>query len=172
MSKSSRFLSFFLSLFLVLIAGIEPTLSAEDVALSRARHQIEMLDDLYKTVIVLVTDRYVTDPSKYSGASAAKDLFATMKKNGWHDVRLIGLTDILNNPAVNAPKDDFEKTAKAKLSEGAPTYEELITIDGKRYLRKATPIPVVHERCAMCHVNFKDNQGIIGALSYTVPIVE
>ena len=41
-----------------------------------------MLDDLYKTVVVLVTEHYVTDPSILSAASAAKALFAAMKDGG------------------------------------------------------------------------------------------
>ena len=131
-----------------------------------------MLDTLYKTAIVLITDKYVTDPSKFSGASAAKALFDTMKENGFHEVRLVGLTDVLINPNINKPKDAFEEEAKKKLTGGEATHEEVVTIEGKRYLRKATPVPVVLEKCAMCHANFKDNDGIIGTLAYTVPIIE
>lgn len=155
---------------LVLIIGIST--AAEDTAVERTRQQVEMLDTLYKTAIVLITDKYVTDPSKFSGASAAKALFDTMKENGYHEVRLVGLTDTLINPSVNKPKDAFEKQAKEKLLAGEATHEEVVTLEGKRYLRKATPVPVVLEKCAMCHANFKDNDGVIGTLAYTVLLIE
>ncbi len=54
--------------------------SKEDPAITRTRQQIKMLDDLYKTAVVLITEHYVTDPSILSAASAAKALFAAMKK--------------------------------------------------------------------------------------------
>ncbi len=146
--------------------------AGEDSAVTRTRHQVEMLDTLYKTAIVLITDKYVTDPSKFSGASAAKMLFDTMDQNGYHEVRLVGLTEVLVNPGVNAPKDDFEKAAKEKILAGEATHEDVVTLEGKRYLRKATAVPVVLERCVMCHGNFAGNEGAIGSLMYTVPLIE
>jgi hypothetical protein len=67
-----------------------------------------MLDDLYKTVVVLITEHYVKDPTILPAASASKALFAEMKKKGWHEVRLLGLTDKLFNPD-NKPSDAFEQ---------------------------------------------------------------
>ncbi|MCK5188510.1 MAG: DUF3365 domain-containing protein [Methylococcales bacterium] len=144
----------------------------EDIAIKRTREQIRMLDDLYKTAVVLITEHYVTDPSILSAASAAKALFAAMKKNGWHDVRLVGLTDILNNPSENAPRDAFEKQAKKRLLAGESSHEEVISKNGKRFLRMATPVPVVMKKCIMCHANFEGNNGNIGTLSYIVPVIE
>ena len=144
----------------------------EDPAVARTRHQVEMLDTLYKTAIVLITDKYVTDPSKFSGASAAKAIFDTMNEHGYHEVRLVGLTDVLVNPGINKPKDAFEEQAKQKILSGEATHEEVVTIEYKRYLRKATAVPVVLERCVMCHANFKGNEGAIGSLMYTVPLIE
>ena len=172
MTKRNRFFVLFLAFSMALVLIVEIATASEDPAVLRTRQQVEMLDTLYKTAIVLITDKYVTDPSKFSGASAAKALFDTMKENGYHEVRLVGLTDTLINPSVNKPMDAFEEEAKRKLTSGEPTHEEVVTIEGKRYLRKATPVPVVLEKCAMCHANFKDNDGIIGTLSYTVPLVE
>ena len=146
--------------------------ASDDPAIARTSQQVDMLDTLYKSTIILVTDKYVSDPSKFSGASAAKALFDTMRAEGFHEVRLVGLTDVLINPAINRPKDDFEIEAKKRLLNGAPTYEEVISIDGKRFLRKATAVPVVLEKCAMCHANFKDNDGVIGSLMFTVPVLE
>ena len=172
MPKRNRLFTLFITLFLSLVLVIGISIAAEDPAVERTRQQVEMLDTLYKTAIVLITDKYVTDPSKFSGASAAKALFDTMKENGYHEVRLVGLTDTLINPSANKPKDAFEEQAKEKLLAGKPSHEEVVTLDGKRYLRKATPVPVVLEKCAMCHANFKDNDGVIGTLAYTIPLVE
>jgi len=144
----------------------------KDAAIERTREQVRMLDDLYKTAVVLITEHYVNDPGTLSAASAAKALFAAMKKKGWHDSRLVGFTDVLFNADENSPKDAFERTAKEKLLAGAPAHEEVVEKQGKRYLRVATQVPVVMEKCVMCHANFKDKKGAIGALSYTVPMIE
>ena len=118
---SIAFLSF------IVIFSTETLLAAEDPAITRTRQQALMLDDLYKTVIVLVTEHYVKDPSILSAATAGKAIFAAMKEKGWHEVRLVGLTDIITNPE-NKPKDDFEKTAKEKLLDGDASYEKVVVL--------------------------------------------
>jgi hypothetical protein len=92
-----------------------------------------------------------------------------MKKAGWCDVRLLGLTDVIGDQD-DVPRDAFEQTAAKKL--GETSYEEVLVKDGKRYLRVATSIPVVSENCVMCHANFKGDKGDVGALSYTVPMIK
>lgn len=145
--------------------------TAQDAAVDRTREQVKMLDDLYKTAVVLITEHYVDDPSTLSAASAAKALFDAMKKKGWHDVRLVGLTDAIVND-VNKPMDAFEREAKTKLLAGEASHEAVVTESGKRYLRFATPVPVVMEKCVMCHESYKGNDGIIGTLAYKVPLIE
>ena len=54
----------------------------DNAAVARTRQQVLMLDDLYKTAIVAITEHYVNDPSILSAASAAKVLFAAMKAKG------------------------------------------------------------------------------------------
>ncbi len=141
-------------------------------AIDRTRRQILMLDDLYKTAVVAITEHYVNDPSTLSAASAAKVLFAAMKKNGWHEARLLGFTDVLFNASENAPKDEFENKAKTALLGGAANYEEVVSKGGKDYLRMATAVPVVMEKCIMCHADFKDKKGAIGAIAYTVELIQ
>ena len=167
-SKTSSRIRYF-GLALAFLAG--PAMAADDAAVERTRQQVRMLDDLYKTAVVLITEHYVEDPSTLSAASAAKALFAAMKEKGWHDVRLVGLTDVIINPE-NKPIDEFEEAAKEKLLAGEAGHEQVVEEDGKTYLRMATPLPVVMEKCVMCHANFKDNEGNIGTLSYTVPLVD
>ena len=143
----------------------------DDPAVARARKTVAMLDDIYKTTVVLITEHYVTEKSSLAAGEAAQALFAAIKKKGWHEVRLI---DAAGEPIVdgNRPKDDFEKAAVAALKSGKSGYEQVIEKDGKRYLRSATPIPVVHKKCIMCHDNYaKAKEGEpIGALGYTIPI--
>jgi hypothetical protein len=86
-------------------------------------------------------------------------------------VRLLGLLDVLGDPD-DAPKDSFEQAAAKKLIAGQSADEEVVEKGGKRYLRVVTGIPVVAEKCVMCHENFKGNKGNVGALSYTVPVIE
>jgi len=149
----------------------EMTSNSKDAAVERTRQQVQMLDTLYKTAVVLITEHYVKDPSILPAASASKALFAVMKKGGWHEVRLLGLTDLLFN-AENKPSDAFEQAAAEKLLAGETGHEELIEKDGKRYLRVATGIPVVMKQCIMCHTTWEGEKGNIGALSYTVPVIE
>lgn len=130
-----------------------------------------MLDDLYKTAIVLNNEHYVNSPADFPATASAKALFAAMKKAGWHDVRVLGLTGVIGDPD-DLPRDTFEKEAVWKLIAGETPPEEVVEKDGKRYLRVATGIPVVSEKCIMCHANFKGNKGNVGALSYTVPVIE
>ena len=145
---------------------------SEDPAIARTRQQALMLDDLYKTSVVLITQHYVQDPSPLSAASAAKALFEAMKQKGWHEARLVGFQKTLFNPE-NQPRDDFEKTAQTKLMAGKAYYQRTIKeADGKRYLYFATSVPVVMEKCVMFHADFKDKTGPIGALSYNIPVIE
>jgi hypothetical protein len=144
---------------------------AKDAAVERTRQEVKMLDDLYKTAIVLNNENYVNKPSDFPATASAKELFAAIKKDGWHEVRVLGLTDAIKNPD-NEPRDDFEQAAAKKLIAGQTPDEEVVEKGRKRYLRVATGIPVVAEKCIMCHANFKGNKGNIGALSYTVPVIE
>jgi hypothetical protein len=150
-------------------AAAKPAASAEAVA--RTRKQVKMLDDLYKTAVVLITKHYVDENSDLPAGTAAIALFSAMKEKGWHEVRLL---DATGQPIEekNSPKDEFEKQAVAKLKGGATYYEEVVTKDGKPYLRAATPIPVVLDKCVMCHEHYKQAKPNepIGVLGYTVPI--
>lgn len=171
MKQRAKWTRPFTGLILIAVMVGQFVSAAEDPAVTRTRNQVLMLDDLYKTVIVLVTKHYVTSPAIVSAATAGKLIFAAMKEKGWHEVRLLGLTDQITNPE-NKPADAFEKAAKKSLLAGQASYEEVVSEGGKQYLRMATAIPVVMPECVMCHSNFKDNKGVIGSLSYKVPLVQ
>ena len=139
-----------------------------DPAVERTRREVRMLDDLYKTAVVLITKHYVTSDSDLPAGTAAKALFGAMKEKKWHEVRLLDAAgDPINKE--NVPSDAFERTAVAKLLTGADYYDEVSEQNGRRVLRAATPIPVVLEKCIMCHENYKGKK-IIGALGYTLTI--
>jgi hypothetical protein len=153
-------------------AAEKPEPAAPDAAVERTRKQVRMLDDLYKTAVVLITTHYVNDEDDFAAGSAAVALFDAMKKKGWHEVRLV---DATGDPieAKNSPRDAFEKEAIARLKSGAAWHEQVVEINGQRHLRAATPIPVVLDKCVMCHAHYADakKQGqIIGSLSYTLKI--
>ncbi|MCA9247011.1 MAG: DUF3365 domain-containing protein [Planctomycetales bacterium] len=145
--------------------------SADSAALERTRKQVKMLDDLYKTAVVLITTHYVNDEDDLAAGSAAVALFGAMKEKGWHEVRLL---DATGQPieAKNSPQDAFEKEAVAKLKAGDSYFEQVVEKDGKSYLRAATPIPVVLKKCTMCHDHYNDAKPgePIGVLGYTLPI--
>jgi hypothetical protein len=142
-----------------------------DPAIERARQQIKMLDDIYKTVVVAITDKYVHKETDLPAATVAMALFDAVKKKGWHEARLI---DASGHPyhEKNVAKDDFEKAAVKAIVSGKEYYEQVVKIDGKQRLRAATPVPVVMKKCTMCHENYKDvkDGAAIGLLMYDVPV--
>ena len=142
-----------------------------DPAVEEARKDVKMLDDVYKTAVVLITENYVNEDSDLPAGSAAIALFAAIKEKGWHEVRLLDVSGEPYNDE-NVPSDEFEKTAAEKLKDGADYYDEVQEQDGKRVLRAATPIPVVLEKCIMCHENYRDVEegDPIGMLGYTIPL--
>lgn len=144
---------------------------ANDAAVRRTRKQALMLDDLYKTAVVLITQNYVNKETDLSAGSAAVALFDAMKKKGHHEVRLLDATGAPYKED-NVAKDEFEHEAIKHLKLGETTYERVENRDGGRVLRLATPVPVVLEKCTMCHEHYKNvKKGEpIGALSYTLKI--
>ena len=145
--------------------------SERAAALKRTRKQVKMLDDLYKTAVVLITDKYVHTKDDFPAGSAAVQLFAAMKEKGWHEVRLL---DATGRPRIgrNRPKDDFEKEAVAALKSGKSYFEKVVDVDGTAKLRAATPVPVVSKKCILCHSHYEDapEGAPIGALSYTLTV--
>lgn len=140
-------------------------------ALERTRKTVRMLDDVYKTAVVLITDKYVHDENDFPAGSAAIALFGAVEKKGWHGVRLL---DVTGKPydSKNVAKDEFEKQGVSRLQAGKDYFEEVIERDGKPYLRAMTPVPVVMQKCVMCHPHYADAKkgAAIGAISYTLPI--
>ncbi len=152
--------------------GQDAKSDSTDAALERTRKTVRMLDDIYKGGIVAITANYVNDKDTIPAGTAFKEVFKSAEKNGWHTVRLVdGLGEPLNDE--NAPIDAFEKKAlKALVAGETAWYEKEESANGKRVLRVATPVPVVFEKCIMCHDNY---EGIpkgqaIGALTYKITI--
>ncbi|HEV3343700.1 MAG TPA: hypothetical protein VG125_25230, partial [Pirellulales bacterium] len=87
--------------------------SKSDPAVERTRKQVKMLDDLYKTTIVFITNTYVKSEGDVAAGEIARDLFAAMREKGWHDARLVDATGSPTNDE-NAPRDGFEKAAIKK----------------------------------------------------------
>lgn len=143
----------------------------KDSAVERARKSVKMLDDVYKTAIVLITDKYVHDEDDFSAGSAAIEWFDAISKKGWHEVRLL---DATGDPydEKNTARDSFDHEAIKQLKSGKSFYDRIEEKEGKRYLRAATPVPVVMTKCMMCHPHYADAKKgePIGLLSYTMPI--
>jgi len=139
--------------------------------LNHARETIKILDEVYKRIIILVTDKYVQSEDDFAAGSAAVLLFRQISAGDTHQVRLIDATGDPYEPD-NVAKDDFEKTGIEKLKKGDSQYEQIVTVEGVPTLRIITAVPVVHERCVMCHDHYKQakNGEPIGALSYSILI--
>ena len=142
----------------------------EDEAVQRTRKQTRMLDDLYKTAIVLITEHYVKGDEP-AAAVAGKLLWKEMKAKGHHEVRLLDATGEPNE-ASNVATDDFEKSALKEIIAGQSSVERVVEKSGKRFLRTATAVPVVMTKCVACHPHYaKVPKGqAIGTLVYTLPV--
>lgn len=142
-----------------------------DVQLERARREVRLLDDIYKGGIVTITQHYVTDEDTIPAGTAFKMLFKAAEEKGWHRVRLLDATGEPYSDE-NVAEDDFEKRAVKAIAGGKTNVESIELRKGTRHLRVATPIPVVFEKCTMCHDNYAGlpKGKFIGALSYTLPI--
>lgn len=144
--------------------------SAPPEALERARREVRMLDDLYKTAVVLVNDNYVQDESSFAAGEWARLVFTAMKEKGWHNARLV---DATGNPLndENKPADAFEARAVKSLLAGESYLDEVETRGGKHYLRAMTVVPAVNQKCVICHPTRKVGD-VLGGISYTLPIEE
>jgi hypothetical protein len=154
------------------LGGAEPASKAPPAeATERARKTVRMLDDVYKTAVVLITDKYVNSDKDFPAGSAAIALFSEIQKKGWHEVRLIDVSGEPYDPK-NVADDAFEKQAVGQLKAGKTYVEEVGEKGGKPVLRAMTAIPVVMKKCTMCHPNYeKAKPGeAVGAISYTLPI--
>lgn len=140
-------------------------------AVERSRQTVKVLDNIFKQTIVLITDKYVHSEDDFAAGSAAVLLFENISESGDNQVRLI---DATGDPydAENVAKDDFEKAGIQRLKAGAESHEQVVMRDGKPFLRALTPVPVVMQKCVMCHAHYEDVKkgDPIGAISYTVPI--
>lgn len=143
----------------------------EPADVARARREVKMLDDLYKTAVVAINDTYVTDESSVAAGQAARVVFGAMREKGWHDARLIDATGKPVNDD-NVAKDAFEKSAIEKIKKGE-TFVETVEKgdDGKTYFRAATVVPAVNAKCILCHPGFKVGD-VLGAIGYKLPLSE
>lgn len=147
--------------------GKEP----DNAAVERSRKAVQTLDNIFKQTIVLVTDKYVHDEDDFAAGSAAVLLFKNISESGDNKVRLIDATGEPYDDE-NVAKDDFEREGIKRLKAGEPLYEQVVSKGGKHQLRTLTAVPVVMQKCVMCHAHYADAKKgePIGAISYTVPI--
>lgn len=148
------------------VRAAEPD-AAQTAKIDRAREEVKMLDDLYKTAVVTITSKYVENQADTPAAAVAKDVFAAMHKKGWHKARLIDVTGRPKNKA-NVAKTEFEKKAVSEIKSGKAYYEEIGEQDGKPVLRAATVVPAVMQQCIICHG--KRDKNLLGTIVYEMPI--
>jgi len=146
--------------------GEEPK-GPEPARVEQARETVKMLDDLYKTAVVAITNTYLEQQSDQPAALIAKEVFAAMHKKGWHSARLIDATGKPKNKE-NVARTEFEKKAVIEIKGGKAYVEEVAEKDGKPVLRAATVVPVVLKQCAVCHG--KKEGTVLGAIVYELPI--
>lgn len=139
----------------------------EAAAVGRARDQVKMLDDLYKTAVVGITMTYVEKQGDVPAAAVAAKLFEAMKAKGYHSARLLDATGHPKNKE-NVAKSDFEKKAVEEIKGGKTYIEEIGEKDGKPIFRAATVVPAVLKHCSNCHGG-KEGR-VLGTIVYELPI--
>jgi hypothetical protein len=149
-------------------AHSEEKAAPDPARVERTRQTVRLLDDLYKSAVVHITETYVTGSEKRPAATVAKKVFADMKAKGHHAARLI---DISGRPIKrdNVAKTAFEKRAASLLKKGKAYYEEVDSVKGKPVLRAATLVPAVMNQCVDCHPHVSKGDPL-GAIIYEVPI--
>jgi len=159
---------------LAMVSSERTSLDAADVkspdpaAVDRARDQVKMLDDLYKTAVVGITATYVDKQDDTPAAAVAKKLFEAMHNKGYHFARLIDASGKPNNKE-NIAASEFEKKAATEIKAGKKWIEEVGQKDGKPVFRAATVVPVVMKQCMQCHPGTKEGD-VLGAIVYEVPV--
>jgi hypothetical protein len=144
--------------------GMADEKEASDPAVERARQQVKMLDELYKTAVVSITEKYRRGQP---AIMVAKDIFKAMENGRYHSARLVDATGAPLGEG-NVPKTDFEKRAAEAMRAGKTHLEEVVGRgDDRRYLA-ATVVPAVHPRCAECH-GVKQGE-LLGFIRYEVPL--
>ncbi len=144
--------------------------SVKNLELEHARKTVRMLDDLYKTYIVLITQEYVDDPSVLPAATLSKRVFESMNKKGWHKARLLDATGTPFNPENN-PRDEFERDAIKAMISGQTYFEKIEKIEGKDHLRAVTSVHAIMKGCISCHPDRKFGD-LLGGIAYSIPLEE
>lgn len=133
-----------------------------------ARDTVKILDDVYKSYVVAITEAYVKDPGTIAAATITKRVFTEVAKNGSHSARLISALEPPFNEE-NSPKDDFEKGAIKALKEGKTYFERVERVNGVDSLRAVTVVSAVMKQCLICHSDKKEGD-LLGGISYVVPL--
>ena len=144
--------------------------SVKNMQLEHARKTVRMLDDLYKTYIVLITEEYVDDPSVLPAATLSKRVFKSMNKKGWHKVRLLDATGTPFNPENN-PRDAFERDAINAMISGRTYFEKVEKVEGKDHLRAVTSVHAVMKGCISCHPSSRVGD-LLGGIAYNIALEE
>ena len=142
--------------------------AVKNLELEHARKTVRMLDDVYKTYIVLITEEYVDDPSVLPAATLSKRVFKSMNKKGWHNARLLDATGTPFNPENN-PKDEFERDAINAMISGKTYFEKIEKIDGKDHLRAVTSVHAVMKGCISCHPSSRVGD-LLGGIAYNIAL--
>jgi len=137
-------------------------------AVTRARQTVKMLDEMYKTFIVLITDEYVKDETMFSALTVSKKVFEKMGTKGWYKARLLDATGDPHNPE-NTPRTKFERDAIEAFIDGNSFYEKTEKIGAEYYFQAATSLSIVTDGCTICHPANKQGD-LLGGISYTFPL--
>ncbi|GAX62621.1 ribulose 1,5-bisphosphate carboxylase, large subunit [Candidatus Scalindua japonica] len=137
-------------------------------AIKRGRQTVKMLDEMYKTFIVLVTDEYVKDETMFSALTISKKVFERMSAKGWYNARLLDATGDPHNPD-NSARTKFERDAIEAFIDGKSFYEKVEKVDGVYYYKAATSVSIVTDGCTICHPHNKQGD-LLGGISYSFPL--
>ncbi|MBC8553236.1 MAG: hypothetical protein H8D23_26750 [Candidatus Brocadiales bacterium] len=137
-------------------------------AVKRARQTVKILDVMYKSFIVLITDEYVKGETMFSALTVSKKVFEKMSTKGWYKARLLDATGDPHNPE-NTPRTKFGRDTIGAFIDGKSFYKRIEKIGGEYYYKAATSVSIVIDGCTICHPHNKHGD-LLGGISYTFPL--
>ncbi|TWU17273.1 hypothetical protein Pla52o_52790 [Novipirellula galeiformis] len=128
-------------------------IETKELSVELARDRATVMQDVYKSTLAMLHDRYFHRDKSLLPARAMQDIFSDIEDQSGVEARWISAS--LKPMSVDhAPKSEFEKRAAKEIATGS-THVELVE-DG--YYRRALAIPLTGG-CLSCHEGIFQNSG-------------
>lgn len=130
-----------------------PPLETTTLSVELARDRATVMQNVYKSTLMMLHDRYFHRDKSLLPARAMQDIFSDIEDQSGVEARWISAS--LEPMSIdNAPESEFEKRAAKEIASGTSPVE-LVEDD---YFRRAIAIPLTGG-CLSCHEGLFQNNG-------------